>query len=201
MTDLGASVAETQAILDGSLEWIHQAGNPYFDWFFGSPDAARAALERWMRRPTSEVSATHIVPLWTGGRVVGGYIALSGDAVAACRRADVLAVIRESSSAQRRELAARMDVAKRVFDPVEPDVLYLSKIGVVPTSQRQGHGRRLLDSYLSAGRRAGYRRFRLDVAASNASVVALYESVGFRRVTASRDRIGSTIYLAMACDD
>jgi hypothetical protein len=37
------------------LPWLHEAGNPYFDWFFGNAQTAKSILRRWVVRPSSEV--------------------------------------------------------------------------------------------------------------------------------------------------
>ena len=65
----------------------------------------------------------------------------------------------------------------RIFDEV-----HVNNFAVHPEWRRQGLGRALLAHVLSEAARIGAPRATLEVRASNASAIALYESGGFVRV-------------------
>jgi len=176
---------------------IHEAGNPYFDWFFGGPEAARAAVVRWIERPSSELAASRVTLLFAGGRAAGVFVALGGAELAVCRKADALAALAEAGKL-RSALVARMAIARELFVPVVPEDFYLSKIGIVAELRRRGLGRALMAEYLAAGLDAGFERFCLDVSADNEHAIWLYRSFGFR-VEARTDAAGMS-YLRMGLD-
>lgn len=186
-----ADLPEPDRFVQFTLPWVHEAGNPYFDWLFGGAAAAHEVLNEWMIRPSSEVSVRRISILTSPADAAGGFLALAGDELARARRADTLATLKEKVPGLRDRLAE----ARGLFSPVEPDEYYLSKIGVAPEFRSTGMGRRLLREFLDAGQSAGFRRFRLDVSADNDRAVALYRAAGFR-VAAQEHRAGMT-YLAM----
>ena len=164
------------------LPWVHEAGNPYFDTFFGSPGAARRALQRWMARPTSEVAITRVTLLCEGDRPAGCFVALSGRELARCLRADSLAAIREAGRAGRRALVDRAAALAATRVPVPEDAYFLSKLAVAAELRGTGLGRALLEEFLAAGRRGGFNVFRTDARQEDAHIVHLYESAGFRTI-------------------
>ena len=130
---------------------------------------------------------------------VGGYIALSGKELAACRRADGIAAVLAAPSSERLPLQDRMQKIGGLFELPEPDELYLSKIWVQPDLRGAGHGAEILRSFLQQGEAAGCRKFRLDVAFEKARVVAMYESAGFR-VCTEKSCVAGLRYLGMIRD-
>lgn len=179
------------------VELIHAAGNPFYDWFLGGPARARAAVERLLERPSSEVAASRVTVLMDGDRLAGMYVGVEGADLAVCRKADTLALLQEVGSRRaRRALAARMTQSRDLFPTVASDEFYLSKIGVATDLRGRGFGRALLEQYLATGESAGFRRFRLDVAADNAPAIALYHSLGFA-IESERQAPGLR-YVAMA---
>jgi ribosomal-protein-alanine N-acetyltransferase len=58
--------------------------------------------------------------------------------------------------------------------------LELHKVAVATDRQRQGHGARLMEFFISRGRAWGCERAILEVRATNAAAVNLYEKYGFR---------------------
>ena len=64
-----------------------------------------------------------------------------------------------------------------------PGVTHVGRLGmgVVAAHRGNGLGRRLLDATLAAAWATGLRRIKLEVYASNAAAVRLYESAGFER--------------------
>lgn len=183
------------------VRWVHRAGNPYYDWIFGNAEKALRILPVWLKRPSSEISITRLTLLLDRDCTVGGYIALGGADLVRCRKADTLALLKETESGGRSELLARMAAVRNLFPPVDTDEFYLSKMGVVTHLQGKGLGRRIVREYLAAGRAAGYWRFRLDVWAENKPARHLYESLGFRVVQESSSIETGLKYLSMIRED
>ena len=161
------------------LPWVHEAGNPYYDWFLGGPEAARKHLDTWMMRRSSEIAIARVTLLFEQGETRGGFIGLSGSELTKCRQADTLAVFKVTPRNVRDELTARIRLALDLFDRVDPGEFYLSKIWVPKAFRLKGKGHRLIEAFMAAGRAAGYHRFRLDVAAENTPAIKLYEDAGF----------------------
>jgi ribosomal protein S18 acetylase RimI-like enzyme len=179
------------------LPWVHEAGAAYFDWIFGGDDPARRALASWMKRRSSEVSISRFTLLFDGSRPIGGFVALGGADLVRCRKADAAAVVASAGRTGRQELLPRIAAVRGLFRAVQPDEFYLSKVGVSPDKREAGLGRALVTEYLAVGRAAGFRRFRLDVAAQNQAAVALYRSLGFEVAGESGGVDGRIRYLAM----
>lgn len=67
------------------------------------------------------------------------------------------------------------------------DEATLFNIAVHPTYQRQGHGRRLLEQLIETLEARGITTLWLEVRASNANAIALYEQLGFNEVSLRRN--------------
>ncbi|HXF97262.1 MAG TPA: GNAT family N-acetyltransferase [Gaiellaceae bacterium] len=180
------------------LDLIHEAGNPYYNWFFGGPEPARAALEALFASASSEISAARVTLLLTGDALAGMFIGLDGRELAECRLADALLLFRSAQGEERTALIRHAKAARDLFATVPSDAYYLSKIGVARAARGQGLGRMLLDRFLAEGRRKGYRRFWLDVPATNSRALALYSSRGFEPVR--KRRLGQLAYVEMALE-
>lgn len=162
------------------LEWILEAGQPYFDWLLGSREAARAVVEAWSGRSSSELSLHRVrVVVAEGDTVVGGYIALSASDLRRARAADAAALATASGGEERSALLTRLRASRGLFHAPEPGEYYLSKMAVLPDARGRGHGRAVAQAYLEAGRQLGHEAFCLDVAAANTVARDLYESLGF----------------------
>jgi len=195
------SEEEAERYIEAVLPWVHEAGNPYLDWLLGSPEVAESALRAWMSRPSSEVSIRRFTVLMEDGRAAGGFVGVGGDDLQACLRADSVAALKAVGREGRRGLLERAAAVADLRRPVEPDEWYLSKLGVVPELRRGGRGRALLREYLDAGRRAGYRRFRLDVWREHAGTVDLYRSAGFEVLAESEAKLDGMTLLSMGMED
>jgi ribosomal-protein-alanine N-acetyltransferase len=66
------------------------------------------------------------------------------------------------------------------------DEMHVLNVAVSPGERRRGLARRLLGFVLRRAARAGARRAFLELRAGNASALALYESLGFRRLSLRR---------------
>jgi ribosomal protein S18 acetylase RimI-like enzyme len=64
-------------------------------------------------------------------------------------------------------------------------------VNVLPRLQEQGHGTRLMDTWLAAIAKLGVRRAHLGVGVRNAGAVAFYRRYGFREI--ERENHGSVI--------
>ena len=197
---LTSSAADLEVLIPDVVPWIHEAGNPYFDYFFGSPVRARRMLVEWMHRPTSEVSINRGTFLYDGEQVVGGFLAMDGAQLRRCRKADALAAFSQAEGKDREVLLARMAVVRTLFEPVPDDAFYLSKLGVVQERREAGLGRQLVQAYLEAGEAAGFQRFRLDVAEENPVATRLYEHFGFQVQERTSAAEAHMAYLAMALE-
>jgi ribosomal protein S18 acetylase RimI-like enzyme len=177
---------------------IHEAGNPYYDWLYGSPATADAALREQLQLPSSEIWLGRVMVLLTNGELAGLFVALGGDELARCRTADALAALRAvgRSDAARSALVARIEESRTLFDPPGRDDFYLSKIAVARDRRATGLGRALVHHYLGIGYARGFRRFRLDVSPDNARAIELYRSIGFQTLGV-REASGIT-YMSMA---
>jgi ribosomal protein S18 acetylase RimI-like enzyme len=185
------------------LPWVWEAGEPYYSWFFegiAATDQPQPILAGWMRRRSSEVSLERTVLLVDEDRAVGGFIALGGLDLQACRRADTLAALQATSPGGRSLLAGRIRQSRELFGPVGADEYYLSKLWVAAGSRRAGHGARIVREYLRTGLAHGFRRFRLDVCAPNRAAVGLYLASGFAVLRESGDDQAGMTYLQMALE-
>jgi ribosomal protein S18 acetylase RimI-like enzyme len=159
---------------------VHDAGRPYFDWLFGGPEAARRRLAGWSARASSEVALERVTVLFEDGEPAGLFVALPGAELAACRKADAVALLQETESSERRAVMERLAAVRSLFAPVAEGEWYLSKLAVLPARRGRGLGGRLADAYLAAGAEQGFTRYRLDVDAGNTAALGLYESRNFR---------------------
>jgi ribosomal protein S18 acetylase RimI-like enzyme len=170
---------DVDATITRVLPLVHEAGNPYLDWFFGDSGRTRATLENWMRRETSEYSLQTLKGLFADNELEGVYCGLDGAELAVRRKADAITCFKDAGAAGRSELAARLEERRGLFPPVDDSEFYLSNIGVAAGRRARGLGRLLLEEFVDEGTRLGFATFRLDVHAGNAPALRLYESVGF----------------------
>lgn len=177
--------------------WMTDASSPYFSWLLGGEEATRQLIRTQLPQPVSEFSAevTHV--LLDDDRCVGGFVALSGSAVARARRADLLAIVAGGPAASRATVAKRLEASRDMFLPVPPECFYLSRIGVLEHARGRGFGSLLLEQYLLVGSRNGFHRFRLDVSDDNEVAIALFVRHGFAPMDAEPSRTSDFKYVAM----
>ena len=187
----------TDEMVDELVPLVREAGNPYYDWFFGGEAAALPALRACMLRPSSEISIRRVTLFALGDRVVGGLIALPGREVEGCRAADAVAALGQAGPTERAEILARMRATRGLFPPVPEDAFYGSKFWIVPPLRGHGLAGRLAKEFFAIGEEMGFRRFRGDVWAGNRSAVRLYEAYGFRTVAETTRPGAGMTYLTM----
>ena len=179
---------------------IHDASNPFADWYFGDAETADEIIGEWMERPSSELFLGRGVVMTDDQREpMGVVIGMSGKELAACRMADFVAFCEEvGSGAEADEVIQQVvTVCRELFPPVEEDVFYIGRVGIASSKRGQGLGRRLVEHTVEVKRRAGFERFRLDVSSDNAAAVRLYESLGLKTISRSKSTIAPIEYCAM----
>jgi len=176
--DLGREQDPERHIADVA-PWVHEAGNPYFDYLFGDPETARRAVTAMLGRDASEISIRRVTALIEDDRAVGGFVGLSGEEQEGSAKADSLIALQAAGREGRRALLERAKIAADLRRPPEADQFYLSKLGVLEQYRRGGRGRALLERFLETGRERGFSRFRLDVRQRDEHTVRLYKSAGF----------------------
>lgn len=169
----------TDDLIAEVLPGIHDAANPYFDFICGGPDAARATLNRWARRESSEVSIRRVVMIQNDGNAVGGFIAMDGLELQKARRLDMAALTMGGNSRDREAMVKRLHLVQDLFMPPEPQDYYLSKLWIDRPFRGCGYSKHLMQCYLQCGHRLGFSQFRLDVCAGNERAIHLYRTLGF----------------------
>jgi len=199
-----AIAANTLSSIDEAIEkilpWVHEAGNPYFDFIFDDRDVARAALGRWMRRASSEISVNRAVLLRGDDEPLGGFIALTGAELSTCRRMDAAALTLSGNRERREGVLKRLETTRDLFIPVRDRDFYLSKFWLDTRYRGAGHARGLMNAYLAAGHRGGYSQFRLDVFADNERAIHVYRSFGFKELGESAVPGAGLRYIAMGAE-
>ncbi|MDH3201713.1 MAG: GNAT family N-acetyltransferase [Myxococcales bacterium] len=180
--------------------WIHDASNPFADWYFGDREAAGEIIGEWMERPSSELYLGRaIVMMDDQEEPVGVLLGMSGAEVAACRMTDFTAFCEEiGSETEADEVVDQVVTASReLFPPIEEDAFYISRIAIDPEKRGRGLGRQLVQHTIDLKRRQGFERVRLDVSADNADAIRAYESLGFKVMSQSQSTIAPLEYCAM----
>jgi ribosomal protein S18 acetylase RimI-like enzyme len=180
--------------------WIHAAGNPFADWYFGDPETAADIIREWMKRPSSELYARRAALLFDEQEQPAGCIlGLLGRDVAACRSADFAAFCRDlGSSPEADEVIERIIAASHeLFPQVAADQYYISRVAIDPTRRGQGLGRHMVRLAIQEARARGLSGIRLDVSADSTAAIRAYRAAGLRIASTSHSEISGLTYTAM----
>lgn len=170
---------QDEAVASELVSWMYECDVPFIDWLYGSPSAALAILRERLARPTSDAFASRVRGAFINGKLVGGYVLLTGDEVTRCAMADIPAAARVLDHDARSAFAARVRLAFPKFPNIEPDALLLSRIGVSRAYRKQGYGRLLLREARAESRADGHQAIHLTVNSCNHAAIQLYRSEGF----------------------
>jgi GNAT superfamily N-acetyltransferase len=167
------------------LPWLHESGNPYWDWLWGSPQLGRSKLIEWLGRPDSELSERRVRYLQAGDRIIGGYIALQSSELKACRRADFLALAVHLRRAPQDSMLTRLRQSQSIFSAAEEkeNLCYLTRLGINVSDRSRGFARQLLDIVMAENRAQGIDKLQVDVFANNTHAIRLYHSAGFQLIS------------------
>lgn len=178
---------------------VHDASNPFADWYFGDPEIAAELIEEWMGRPSSELYLGRGIVMMAGDEPVGVLIGMSGAELSACRNSDFGAFCEEIGTGEEADevIEQVVTVSRELFPPVDPNAFYISRVAVVAEHRGRGFGRRLVEHTMETKRREGFEHFRLDVSAENAGAIHVYESLGLKKMSHSESTIAPLEYLAM----
>lgn len=179
------------------LEWVHAAGNPYFDYLFGDPAQTTRVLDERIRRPSSEISLTRASILRIDSEAAGGFIALNGKELRKARTADTVALAKIRDVRLKSELIQRMKKCSELFSDSDPEGFYLSKMGLNLSFRSRGLAHELVKAFVEEGRAQGYRRYRLHVAADNDRAIRCYQRIGFTIQQTRQSQDGVLTYHAM----
>ena len=179
------------------LPWIKAAGNPYYDWFFQDPETSKKFIRLWMKNPQSEIFIVRIHALFVDDQIAGGFIALDGENLFKCRKADTKYLITKSNLEQRKKIILRLSLSEGLFPTVSKDEYYLSKIGINASFKGKGYGSLLMDKYLEQGVKNGLNKYRLDVFAENQIAIECYEKYGFKIDDETTTKNGELKYFSM----
>jgi ribosomal protein S18 acetylase RimI-like enzyme len=177
---------------------VHEAGNPWFDYIFGSSDAARANLGQWVLRTSSEVFVDRCTLLLQDtDECIGGFIGISAAELIKCRRSDAWVLLTKAAPENRKRIEECLVSSRGLFAPPAEDEYYLSKIWVAPSHRGRGHFRILMHAWLEQGQQAGFMNYRLDVAADRDRPRRLYEHFGFSTMAQTASADNALTYLSM----
>lgn len=188
----------SEQLISKILPFVHEAGSAYFDFLLGAD--AVAVLSRWMLRSSSEIFVERVTLLGEPFDPVGGFIALSGSELGKCRQMDMAALTMTGNRSRREEIAKRLELTRNLFAPAAANEFYLSKFWIEAKHRGAGHGRGLMESYISAGHVRGLTRFSLDVSAQNEAAIRVYRSFGFKEIRESKVPEAGLHYVAMAAE-
>jgi ribosomal protein S18 acetylase RimI-like enzyme len=189
-----ATSPSREALIPSVVEWIVDASEPYLGWLLGGDLPAR--IGRWMRRPSSEVAFGRVSVARDEAAWVGGFVAMDGRTLSACRISDAVAALEEAGD-EVEAVRGRMEIGRSLFPAVDRDDFYLSRVGLLERYRGRGLGESLVASYLKTGEAQGFERFRLDVSAWNDRALSLFRRMGFHPISESTLPGTTLAYVAM----
>jgi len=168
--------------VDDFLRLARLASAAFDDFAFRGGDLARRYYAELHRRGGAEFAPPAGRLLLVDGRPAGMFAVVPPDLLKRRRLIGAMMLVRWEELRAEPALVERIRAgAGTMLRPQATDA-YLSRIAVDPAVAGRGVGRWLLARALAAGRELGLERCVLDVAASNARAIALYEAAGFERI-------------------
>jgi ribosomal protein S18 acetylase RimI-like enzyme len=168
------------------VPWIHEASQPFAEWYFGDTATAADILSEWMSRPTSELHLGRaLLALDATGGPLGCLVGMDGVALERCRAADFAALCEELGSGPDASavLEELVTASRALFVPVPHTAFYVSRVAVAPHARGRGLGRCLLQAALERAQRAGCTELHLDVSTANQGAIRTYGHVGLEVVS------------------
>ena len=190
-------------LVEKARPWVHDASNPFADWYFGDAEIASEIIGEWMERPSSEFYIGRgIVMFDDDGEPRGILIGMSGAEAAKCRMADFTAFCEEiGDEPGADEVIDQVVTASReLFPPIRDDAFYISRIAVDRNARGRGLGRQLVRHTIELKRKEGFPRVRLDVSADNVGAIRVYNSLGLETISRGQSKTAPLEYCAMALD-
>jgi ribosomal protein S18 acetylase RimI-like enzyme len=188
--------------LQSLVRWVHEASNPFADWYFGGPDVAVDMIGEWVCRDSSELyigRAVMAFPAGGGEAPMGCLLGMDGDTLRHCRSADFVAFCDALGGGDEADavLAEVLPAARTLFPPVAARAFYISRVAVAPDARGRGVGRALVSRVMDIQRDRGVEGFCLDVSADNEAALRAYRALGFRIEGTARDEGSGLTYHRM----
>lgn len=189
--------SDPAAVVPQAILWILAAGQPYFDWLCGGPDAAKQAVAMWMKQPSSEMAIRRMQFLECGTNIAGGIIGLGGADLKKARTADINSFWVTLDVHSRPVFIEKLAQCVDAFAPVGEDEYYLSKMGLACLFQGKGLAKVLVEHCLDQGNALGYSKFRADVQTENEPSLRCCRSIGFEIFYTGQSADGALKYHAL----
>ena len=158
---------------------------------FAKPDTAERVARGAFVAGRSVLSHRHTIIVEDGGRPVALMVRLSGRDWRRLRLSTGVAMIRAAGPAETPGLIRRGRIQDRLIPAVAHDTLYLPAMAVSRERRSQGIGSLLVLRAMGEAAERGFRSVSLDVDASNAGAIRLYQRAGFHRLSEHRiDAVG-----------
>jgi ribosomal protein S18 acetylase RimI-like enzyme len=182
---------------------VNEASQPFADWYFGDADVAAEVMAEWMLRPSSELFIGRAIVVGAGEDDMAGLLlAMTGAELTRARAADFSAYCDDLGSGPEADAVLQeiLPVSQQLFPAVGPQELYISRVAVRPEQRGRGLGRTLVRRAIDHFRGLGTRRFRLDVATSNAQAIRAYQGAGMSIWKVSSSSSSGLSYVAMTAE-
>lgn len=169
---------------EAAARLIHDSDPAYYDFWFGSVQAALSCLEKLWIAPAGSMSHAHVNVWREEGRlaVLVSHYPASDDARLAESDAQAQSLLRGDLA----QLQHREAMLAWLFPHLPDDVWYLRTFAVSPDRRGQGLGAQVLAEIEAAARAHGAVAVHADVDSANPSALRFYQSHGFEIVTSTR---------------
>jgi ribosomal protein S18 acetylase RimI-like enzyme len=163
--------------------WIYLSANEKLHCLHGNEAIARERLQRFVNNKHSVFSGFNASVAFVDSVPAGTAIAVEGNRITECLRADFFEIARQTKREERATLAARLAELHQASPPIAADTYFLAALAVDPAYRGLGIGRQLLVDLMEHARKSGHRKVRLDARADNQVALRLYDSCGFKKIS------------------